>query len=115
MAINQSIKLLAEPMKTLASGSISGTYAGIGTAFDKPIRILILQNFTDEGVIFSFDGIDDHIPLPTSAYMIIDITGNKTGAGGGFFIAEGTRIYVKQLAGVPGSGSVYISALYGAP
>jgi len=101
-----------EPVKSLAFGSIGAAYMGVGTAFSKPIRILILQNLTDGIVWFSFDGVNDHVPLASISYIILDLTSNK-GSGGGWFIDEGTRVYVKQLGAAPTSGSVYVSALYG--
>jgi len=86
---------------------------GVGTAFDKPIRLIIFQNFTNAGMMISFDGVSDHMPLATSGYIVLDVTANKTIANG-FYIAEGTRIYVKQLSGAASSGSFYVSAFGGA-
>lgn len=108
-----SIRLVPETVKELAFGSIGAGYAGVGTVFDKPIRLIIFQNLTDVSVMISFDGVDDHIPLVTSGYLVLDITANKTIANG-LYIAEGSRIYVKQLAGAAGSGSFYVSAFGGA-
>ena len=105
-------KVLFEPAKSLAFGSIGAAYMGVGTAFNKPMRLLILQNLTDAIVWFSFDGIEDHIPLASISYIILDITANKA-TEEGWFVGEGTRVYVKRLAGAPSSGSVYVSACYG--
>ena len=105
-------KVLFEPAKSLAWGSIAAGYMGVGTAFDKPMRLLILQNLTDALVWFSFDGIEDHIPLASISYIILDITANRA-TEEGWFVGEGTRVYVKQLAGAPTNGAVYVSACYG--
>ena len=51
----KAIRLAPEPVRTLAFGSIEVAYMGIGTAFTKPIRILMIQNLTDESLMFSFD------------------------------------------------------------
>lgn len=112
MATANAIRLAVEPARSLAFGSISGAYMGVGTSFSNSIRILILQNLTDKVVFFSFDGIDDHIPLPSNGYFILDITANKTNTSG-FYIGEGERIYVKSLAGNPSLGSVYVCAMFG--
>ena len=106
-----AIRLMPETLKELAFGSIGAGYAGVGTAFDKPIRILFIQNLTDVTLLFSLDGVNDHFPLPTSGFLLLDVTANKT-LEQGFYIAEGQRIYVKN-SGVPSSGSVYVSAFYG--
>lgn len=108
-----AIRLVPETVRTLAFGSISGTYMGIGTTFSKPIRIFLLQNLTDQTLMFSFDGINDHLPLPASGYILLDVTSNKT-LQQGFFVAEGTRIYVKDLGSAPTSGSIYLTTFYGA-
>lgn len=113
MAASFSVRILPETVRSLAFGSISGTYAGLGTAMSRPIRLIVLQNFTDVSVMISFDGVNDHLPLAALGYIILDITANKTREDG-FFLAEGQRLYVKQLSGAPGSGSVYLTTFYGA-
>ena len=106
-----SIRLLPETARTLAFGSIGAGYMGVGTAFENPVRLLLVQNLTDESLMFSFDGVEDHLPLPRDGYILIDVTANKSIEAGMFF-AEGTRIYVKQI-GVPTSGAVYVTTFYG--
>ncbi len=106
-----AIKLLPEAVRTVAAAGISGTYAGIGTPLANPSRIILIQNFTDEAVMISFDGITDHLPVAAEGFVLLDVTANKT-ATQGFYIAEGTRFYVKEI-GNPTTGSVYISTFYG--
>ena len=111
---SMAIRLLAEPVRTLNSAAIGPAYMGIGTAFDHPIRIIVLQNFTDITLMFSFDGINDHLPLMNNGYMVLDVTGNRTSQSGVFCISEGTRIYVRETGGIlPISGDVYVSTFYG--
>ena len=112
MATSQSIRLAPEVVRSLAFGSIDASYMGIGTAMDKPIRIFLLQNITNANLMFSFDGIDDHLPLPANGYILLDITANKTRESG-YYLAEGTRIYVKEID-TPTSGNVYLTTFYGA-
>lgn len=106
-----AIRMLAEPVRSLDFSGISGTYAGIGTSFDDPIRIIFIQNITDALLMFSFDGINDHFPLNTDSFLLLDVTANKTIDQGCFF-AQGTRLYVKEI-GTPSTGSVYVSVFYG--
>lgn len=105
------IRLNADPLRSLAFGSIGAGYMGVGTAVSQPVRILFLQNLTDATLMFSFDGIDDHFPLPDNGYLLLDITANKT-IGTGFFLAEGQRLYVKRI-GIPTEGSVHFTVFYG--
>jgi len=107
-----AIRLQVEPVRSLAFGGISGVYAGIGTAMTRPIRMILLQNLTDQTVMISFDGVEDHFPLAASGYIVLDITANKT-IDTGFFLAEGQRFYVKDLGAACTSESVYVTVFYG--
>jgi len=106
-----SIRFVPDTLRSLAFGSIGAAYMGIGTAFDKPMRIIFIQNLTDAELMFSFDGVDDHFALPDNGFLLLDVSANKTNERG-FFVAEGQRIYVKEI-GSPSTGTVYLSAFYG--
>jgi hypothetical protein len=108
---NLAVRLYPETLRSLAFGSISGTYAGIGTGLSNPSRILYIVNTTDVLLTFSFDGINDHFVIPSQSYILIDITANMTLSGGALNIAQGQRVYVK---GAPTLGTVYLSTFFGA-
>ncbi len=105
-----AVRLYPEVLRSIAFGSISGTYAGIGTALLNPARIVYLVNTTDVLLTFSFDGVNDHFVIPSQSYLLIDVTSNMTVMGGALSVAQGQRIYVK---GAPGSGTVYLSTFFG--
>lgn len=107
-----AVRLMPEVVRTVAFGAIGAPYVGIGTAVTRPIRVFLLQNTTDVILMFSFNGIDDHLPLPSNGYMIFDISSNQT-FNQGFYLAEGQRLYVKQISGAPGLGAVYFTTFYG--
>lgn len=102
------LELRADALRTLAFGSISGTYAAIGIPFAHPTRIMIAQNLTNVQITYSFDGINDHFVLPAGGQMIMDVSSDEF-QGNGFIIAVGTQMMAK---GAPASGNVYISAFY---
>ena len=106
-----SVRMLAEPIRTLASGSISGAYMGIGTPLVYPSRLLFIQNLTDAQLMFSVDGVNDHFTLPAASNFVFDITTNQQHESGIYF-SVGTRFYVKEV-GAPSTGSVYVSTFYG--
>lgn len=108
-----SIRFKAEPVRSLAFGSIGAGYTGVGTVVDHPIRQFLIQNLTDETVMLSFDGINDHFPIPANGFFLNDISSNQSHSAQGWFLAQDSRLYVKQL-GVPTSGAVYFSVFYGA-
>jgi len=110
MNTSLAIRLFPETLRSLAFGSILAGYVGIGSSFAHPIRIIFIQNLTDVLLLFSFDGVNDHFPLPSNGFLLLDVTSNKS-VSMGCFIAQGTRLYVKR-SGVPSSGAVYVSAFY---
>lgn len=105
---NLNGRLAYEPERSLAAGSISSSYAAVGSAFSHPIRILVLQNQTDVAITFSLDGTNDTITLQSKIAFTFDVCANRTEQNS-FIIASGTRVWVK---GSPSSGDVYISAFY---
>ena len=106
-----AIRLKPETVRSLAAASVVGGYTAVGTEFLEPSRILILQNLTDGDVMFSFDGVNDHLAVAGPGAFVLDITSNK-GVAGGLFIAQETIIYVKRID-TPTTGSVYVSTFYG--
>lgn len=106
-----AIRIKPETVRTLAAASVVAGYTAVGAVMANPIRIFYLQNMTDETVMFSFDGVNDHLPLPAAGYIVIDVTANKS-MEQGFYLAEGDRVYVKRV-GVPTTGDVYLTVFYG--
>lgn len=110
-SIALAIRLQFEPVRSLVYTSIGSGYMGIGTSISNPARQFFIQNLTDVTLMFSFDGINDHFPLPANGFFLDDVCSNKTQQGG-FYLAEGTRLYVKEI-GTPSTGSVYFTVAYG--
>jgi hypothetical protein len=110
MATNLALRAKWEPLRSLAFGSISGTYAGIGTSFANPVRIMWIQNTTDVMLTFSQDGLVDNFVVQSDSFVLLDVTTNQSIPAGAFYFPEGERIYVK---GSPTMGSVYLSIIYG--
>lgn len=106
-----SIRFRMEEIRSLAFGSISGTYMGIGSSVENPILQFYIVNTTDADLMFSIDGVTDHFMIPAQSFLLDDVSSNK-GLGGGLYLPEGTRLYVKEI-GTPTDGAVYFSAFYG--
>ena len=107
-----AIRMLAEPIRSLAAASIGAAYMGIGTALEYPSRIIYISNLTDATLMFSIDGVKDHVALPDGGFLLLDVATNQTHTQG-FFMSVGQRLYVKEI-GTPTTGSVYFSTFYGA-
>lgn len=108
---NLSIRMVPETLRTLAAASVIAGYSKVGTALSNPCRIFWVQNQTDEAVMFSLDGVNDHFPLLSNTGVILDCTANQAIAQG-FYIAQGTQLWAKRI-GVPTTGSVYLTVFYG--
>lgn len=108
-----ALRLQMDPLRTLAFSSISDAYMSIGSAFSNPIRILLVQNLTDVTLTFSDDGINDKFQLPSNGFLLLDISSNKS-VSNGFFISQGTTIYVIAEGSSPSLGSANVTAMYGA-
>lgn len=99
-----------DALRTLAAGSISGTYAILGSAFSHQMRLVKLTNNTNGDLTFSFDGVLDNIFIPSGGFTLFDLTTNHTSNEPTFIFQSGTQFFVK---GTPSTGSVYLEAIYG--
>ena len=107
-------KVYFDTLRSLAFGSISGTYAAVGTPFSVEARIICFTNKTQGDMIFSTDNSnsDGQIIVPAGSFKLYDLTANLIpGKDDSFVIAKGTQFYVKQVA-APVSGAVYIENVY---
>jgi hypothetical protein len=99
-----------DALRTLAFGSISGTYTPLGTAFAHSMRLIKLTNTTNVGLTFSFDGVTNNLFIPAGAFTLFDLTTNKTSPTVTFVFQIGTQVFVM---GAPTSGAVYLECIYG--
>ena len=107
----QSLYLRCDPVRSLAYSSIGATYTAIGTMITViGPRIYFIQNLTNATLMFSYDGVNDHFPLPANGFRLLDICTNQIDTQG-FFLSAGTQFYVKEI-GTPTSGSVYLTVEY---
>lgn len=109
MALGKQLRV--EAVRTLDAGDIGVDYVKVGVSSTRASGILQFQNLTDATLMFSFDGVIDHFPLPANGYFVLDVSTNKAVADG-MFLSIGTQFYVKQIE-APTSGSVYITMYYG--
>lgn len=101
-----------DTLRTLAFGSISGTYAAVGAAVAHPIRLICFTNNTDADMFFSDDGVNNKIFVAKGSFKLFDITTNRDNYDSYMALRAGTQFYVKQSS-APGSGAVYIEIIYG--
>ncbi len=99
-------------LRSIAFGSISGTYAPIGTPFAHEVRLICFTNTSDGDMFISDDGINDKLFIPKGAFKLFDLTTNKVSSCPLWVLAEGTQFYARQSS-APTLGAVYIEALWG--
>ncbi len=105
---SSAIVYTPETERTLAFGSISGTYAPVGLPLAFASVQLILQNQTNAAISFSFNGSTSAITLAAGSIFFSDVQANRDGQNP-FRVPQGTQFYV---SGAPTSGAVYISSFY---
>ena len=99
-----------DSLRSLAFGSISGTYAAVGTSFAHPMRLLCFTNLTNGNITVSFDGVNDNLIVPQNGFKLFDLVTNRREDQPYFVFQVGTQVYVK---GSVSSGSFYVEAIYG--
>lgn len=107
-------KVYFDSLRTLAFGSISGTYGAVGTPLTVNARMVCFTNKTAGDMIFSTNNADaaGQILVPAGSFKLYDLTANLIpGKDDSFVLAIGTQFYVKQ-ATAPVSGAVYIELVY---
>jgi hypothetical protein len=108
-------KAQVDVLRTLAFGSITGSFVAVGTPFSFQARIICFTNTTNHDVIFSMDGTTDQLIVPAGSFKLFDVTTNHRPVNqDDFCFANGTQWYVRYTA-APGSGAVYIEVVYAQP
>ena len=110
MATNLAFK--ADTIKSVAFGSITGSYANLGSALSFPLQILIIKNTTDVTLFVSENGTDDHYELPAGTTDGFDLQTNAISGAMGVK-AAGTQFQVKANSGsLPATGKIIIQGQY---
>ncbi len=101
-----------DPYRTLAEASITNTFTPVGTPFTNPVRLICITNNTDGDMIFSDDGVNNHLFIPKGAFKLFDLNTNRRGPDQYWVLPINTQFYVKYST-APSTGAVYIEVLWG--
>jgi hypothetical protein len=108
-----SVRVRYEPLRSIAFGSIEVGYEPVGLPFANPVRILKVTNLTDENIIVSLNGIDDHDVVAANGFFLYDYSSNKSSAAGLLEQPQGDRIYVRsETSTLPTIGKLYVTVVY---
>lgn len=104
-------KVVWDPIRTLAFGSISGSYASVGSALSYPAVMVKISNNTEGDMYFTTDTDEDQIFIASGSFALYDLQANMNPKKDDQFVLPvGTQFSVKQITS-PTSGSVYIEVL----
>lgn len=101
-----------DTIRSLAFGSISGSYAAIGTPTTINARLICITNTTDTDMFISTDGVNNMLIVPHGSFKLFDLQTNRFSLDQQFVVPINTQFYVKQVT-APGSGTVYLEIVYG--
>ncbi len=102
-----------DPLRTLAFGGISGSYAEVGDPFDYEVRAFCITNNTQGDMIFSLDDTvsEGQMFVAKGSYKLYDVQANMNAQfDDKYVIPKLTQVYVKQST-APTSGAVYVETL----
>jgi hypothetical protein len=105
-------KVIIDPIREIAFGSIGSSYTPIGSALEGPSKILFITNGTNQNVYISNDLQKDKFKLLPNSSQSIDISANRSEEENDDLLLEkGSILYVKHEGIAPTSGSVWIEIL----
>lgn len=101
-----------DEIRSLGVGSISGSYADVGTATTVLARGVCFTNNTQGDMMFTDDATLDKIFVKSGSFKLWDVQANiNPQFDDKYVLPVGTQFSVKQLT-APVSGDVYIELLY---
>jgi hypothetical protein len=107
-----AIRMYPEPVQTLSYADISGSYVLLGTLANPSVQTII-QNWTDQPVMLSWNGINDHFPIASGCAWDSDNVSNK-GKSDGLWQSQRQSYWVRLIGGTsPTMNAVYLTTFYG--
>ncbi len=106
-----AVVLQFETLRTLAFGSLSTSYAALGTPITHSLRMFRIINSTNADLNISLDGTNDHMLVPATSFVLYDVAAN--GQNASFRIQNGSQFYAKIVTGgSASSGQVALECIY---
>jgi hypothetical protein len=112
MNITSSVRVAFEQLRVLAFGGITNVYAPVGGPFLNPVRMLIIHNTTNVGIIVSYDGVTPASYIPATSSRVLDYGSNMADKAGLLEQPAYQSVYVITETINPTSGNVYVEVIY---
>jgi len=106
-------RLAIDPVSTKDFSTITASYSVMddNTPTAHASALTLIQNFTDVAVMVSIDGVNDHIPLSSNGFLLLDL--DKFIIDKQLSLPVGTAFYAKQIGGTAATaGKLYITTFY---
>ena len=107
---SQATVVLPEVLRSIAASTFTGSLQALGTPLANSARLVKFVNNTNQTVLVSWDGINDHDVLPSGSFALYDFTSNRGNPSPYLAAAQGTQFYVSASAG---TGTFYCVVFYG--
>lgn len=95
-----TVPIVFDTLRSVAFGSITGTFATVGSALSFPARIIKFINTTNGDMEVSIDGTNVHDRVPANGFSLYDISAAHP-APGQSGMQEKISIYVREISGGP--------------
>lgn len=104
----------ADSLRSVAFGSITGSYIVLGAALAHAWRIFKITNNTDADMLISFDGSTDNLFVPAGSFTLYDLSTNAPPLSevDNLVLGLQTQFYVKRNGVAPTTGSIYLEGIY---
>lgn len=107
------VRFRVDAIRSLAFGSISGSYANVGGPVQQQSRLIHVVNNTDADLMFSFNASTDHVFIPAGSFFLYDVNTNRDNNEQGWYITVGSQPAVKSVGAAATTGSVYVTIAFG--
>lgn len=107
-----SIIATPDTLRSMAFGSITNSYQAFGSVLAHPVRMFRLINPSNGDLLFSLDGTNDHFFIPSTSFVLYDLTANRAQVGPTFVLPKGTQFYIKYST-APTTKAAYLECIYG--
>lgn len=104
-------KVEFDAIREKSASIITTSYTSLGVPFYANVRLLSINNTMDQEIYISYDGITNHLRMPSNSFKLFDLSANKI-RDDGLFLSVGTQIYVKFVNATTINGSVWAEVMY---
>ena len=109
----EGTRLLPGPLTLLGYAGVTPDVLINVTVFSQPARWVMVQNLTNQLLVYSWDGIGDHFVLPPCSDLVIDVSTNR-GTPQTIAMPQEYGVWVRPFNTLPTSGTIFVSYLYAA-